>query len=359
MIVMFRRLLPRIVEFLGGGPAVTVPVITVRLPDRDAAFGQATAEALAPIPHAVIASSADPAEPVASVVDGFPLSPVIVSAGPDVPVHAQPHRKTTRRKGGRGTLAVRAMVPRTDLATAIQVLRVANSVSVAEIAAETGLHQTTIYHVTRGAFASSHNYRLVTEGIRAIAARRPAPREVDSGKTFRIHRITNGVSVRHVAADAQINPVTVSRAQRGLVRTPGTYEKLSGAVTRVHARQVEAVRAVTVVAPAVMVEMPGAPGTPGAVARGLPRIMQSVIDFDSGLPPSHPRQMKAGIVRQMRLARNLSVGDVARGLRMRQQLVEMLESGECHNVDSYDAIVRRIQTVWPYGAGDPGNGMSR
>ena len=347
MNVMIRRIL----GFLAGGPAVTAPVTPVRHPVRDAAPGQPTAEPLAPIPHAVIASSAEsaePAEPVASVVDGAPQ--------PDVTVRARPQGKPSRRKGGRGTLAEWAMVPRTDLATAIKVLRTTKSVSVAEIAAETGLHNTTIYHVMRGTFASSHNYRLVTEGIHAIAARRPAPRDADPGKTLRIHRIASGVSVRQVAEEAKVNPVTVYRAQRGLVRTPGTYATLSSAVSRVQSRQGPTPHAVTVVTPHGMVEMPGAPG---AVARGLPRIMQSVIDFDSGISPSYPRLIKASIVRQMRLARNLSVGDVARGLRMRQQLVEMLESGECHNVDSYDAIVRRIQTVWPYGAGDPGNGMSR
>ena len=354
MITMWRRVLQQVVEVLTGRPSVKEPAVTVtvhmdRHPDPDAIAGLVRADAMAPVPHAVIGPSAmlvdqvDAVLPAPAEAPPVTVPPVLEPTGT-----AQASIRKERRKGMLGTRAERAMLPRMELANTIKAMRVAKGVRVVEIARETGLAPTNIYQVMRGSYASAHNYQSVTEAIHAIAARRSAPLDADPGTTFRYLRVTSGVSVKQVADEADVRPWTVYRAQRGKIRNPGLYRTLSNAVAVVQSR-----------------EQGLAPVVAHDVAHDVaheavgPRIMQSVLDFDSAMPPAYPRVIKASIVRNMRLARNLSVAEVSRGLRIRHSLVEMLESGACLHLESYDALVRRIQTVWPVLDGTPVDGTAR
>jgi predicted transcriptional regulator len=345
MITMWRRVLQQVVEVLTGRPSVKEPavMVTVRMdrhPDPDATAGLVRADAMAPVPHAVIASSAVLAPSAESEAPKEPIAAGLSERVGTPPVTAHQASPGKRRPSARGTLTEWAMVPRTDLANAIKALRSAKGVRVVEIARETGLNTSNIYRVMLGSYASAHNYQSVTDAIHAIVARRSAPLDADPGKTFRYLRVTSGVSVKQVADEADVHPLTVYRAQRGTVRNPDMYRRLSNAVATVRSRNQAPV-------PVVAHEAVGH------------RIIQSVLDFDSAMPPAYPRAIKASIVRNMRLARNLPVAEVARGLRIRHSLVEMLESGACLHLESYDAIVRRIQTVWPVLDGTPVDGTAR
>jgi len=347
MITMWRRVLQQVVEVLAGRPSVKEPAVTVtvhmdRHPDPDATAGLVRDDAMAPVTHAVIASSAVLAPSAESEAPKEPIAAGLSERVGTPPVTVHQASPGKRRPSARGTLTERAMVPRTDLANAIKALRSAKGVRVVEIARETGLNTSNIYRVMRGSYASGHNYQSVTDAIHAIVARRSAPLDADPGTTFRYLRVTSGVSVRQVADEADVHPLTVYRAQRGTVRNPGMYRRLSNAVATVRSRN-----QVPVPVPVVAHEEVG------------PRIVQSVLAFDSAMPPTYPRAIKASIVRNMRLARNLPVAEVARGLRIRHSLVEMLGSRACMNVDSYDAIARRIQTVWPVLDGTPVDGTAR
>ena len=353
MITMWRRVLQRVVGLLIGRPSVKETAVTGtvhmgRHPDPDADAGLVRADAMAPIPHAVIASSAALAPSAESEAPKEPIAAGLSERVGTPPVTAHQASPRKHRPSARETFTERAMVPRTDLANAIKALRSAKGVRVVEIALESALGTRCVYRVMHGAFAGERKYVLVTDAIHAIVARRTAPLDADPGRKLRFLRVNSGVSVRQVADEAQVHEAKVYRAQRGLVSTADTYRMLSSAVIRVRARQGNAPHGMPIGAVAVEVR--------GATACGCPRIMQSVIDFDSAMPASHPRQMKAGIVRQFGLARNLAVGHVAPGLRMRHHQVETLGSGACLNEEPCDALVRRIQTVWPVLDGTPVDG---